>query len=113
MHLMARPVTLLLLIAVLLQAFDQYSTLVLVQYGGTEANPLAVWMFGMMGVEWTIILLKTLGLGIVCFIAYICDDRKSAKVLGLINVYYFILLGAFNFRFLLKVLWCSSSSGIC
>jgi hypothetical protein len=110
---MARRVTILLLIAVLLQAFDQYSTLVLFQHGGIEANPLAVWMFGIMGVEWAIILLKTIGVAIVCFIVYICDERKSVKILGLINVYYFILLGAFNFRYLLRVILCPSISVFC
>ncbi|MDY0312484.1 MAG: DUF5658 family protein [Desulfobacterales bacterium] len=111
-QLMARRVTILLLIAVLLQGFDQYSTLVLFQYGGIEANPLAVWLFGIIGVEWTIILLKTIGVGVICLIVYICDERKSVKILGLINVYYFILLGAFNFRYLLRVFLCPSTEGL-
>lgn len=93
----------MLILAVLLQCFDQYSTLVLIQHGGIEANPLAVWLFGLVGVEWAIILLKTIGVGVVCFIAYICDERKGAKVLGLINAYYLILLGSFNFRFLWRI----------
>ena len=94
---------LMLIVAVLLQCFDQYSTLVLIQHGGIEANPLAVWLFGLVGVEGAIILLKTLGVGIVCFIAYICDERRGVKILGVINAYYLVLLGAFNFRYILRI----------
>ncbi len=93
----------MLILAVLLQCFDQYSTLVLIQHGGIEANPLAVWLFGLVGFEWAIILLKTLGVGVVCFIAYICDERRGVGILGLVNIYYLVLLGGFNFRFLLRV----------
>lgn len=95
-------VLVMLILAVLLQAFDQYSTLVLIQHGGVEANPLAIWLSGLVGVEWAIILLKTIGVGLVCFIAYICDERRGVKILGLINAYYLILLGTFNFRYLLR-----------
>ena len=94
----------MLIVAVLLQCFDQYSTLVLIQHGGIEANPFVVWLFGLVGVEQTIILLKTLGVGVVCFIAYICDDGRGVKILGLLNAYYLVLLGAFNFRYLWKVI---------
>jgi len=100
---MKRLTFILLCLAVALQVADGWSTLFLFQYGGTEANPLAVWLFGIVGVEWAIILLKTLGVGVVCFIAYICDERKGWKVLGLINAYYLILLGSFNFRYLWRV----------
>lgn len=93
----------MLILAVLLQCFDQYSTLVLIQHGGIEANPLAVWLFGLVGFERAIILLKTLGVGVVCFIAYICDERRGVKILGLINAYYLVLLGAFNFRYILRI----------
>ena len=93
----------LLCLAVALQVFDGWSTLFLFQYGGTEANPLAAWLFGLLGAERTIIFFKYLGAAIVCFIAWIWHDERGARALAVIDGYYLVLLGAFNFRYVLKV----------
>ena len=76
---------LMLIVAVLLQCFDQYSTLVLIQHGGIEANPLACWLFGFSDAGSVVIALKYLGAAVVCFIAWICGDERGAKVLGVID----------------------------
>ena len=94
----------LLCLAVALQVFDGWSTLFLFQYGGTEANPLAAWLFTFMGAKGAVLFLKHLGVAIVCFIAWIWHDERGARALAVIDGYYLVLLGIFNFRYVLKVI---------
>lgn len=95
----------LLLVAVLLQAFDQWSTLVLLQHGGVEASPIPVWCISAFGASCAVIGLKTLAVGLVCGIYWLCrGGEKAARILGLVNAYYLILLGWFNFRYILRVI---------
>ena len=97
-------VTAMLIVAVLLQCFDGYSTITMLQYGGVfEANPLAAWWMGSVGIVHGTMGLKMLGVAGVCMVAYLCDERRGVKILGVLNAYYLILLGAFNFRYLLRV----------
>ena len=91
----------MLILAVLLQCFDQYSTITLLQHGGVfEANHLAAWWMESVGVVYGTMGLKLFGVAAVCMVAYLCDERRGVRILGVLNAYYLILLGAFNFRYL-------------
>jgi len=92
----------LLCLAVALQVFDGWSTLFLLQYGGTEANPLAAWLFTFMGAKGAVLFLKHLGVASVCFIAWIWHDERGAMALAVIDAYYLVSLGVFNFRYVLR-----------
>ena len=101
---MKRATFVLLCLAVALQVFDGWSTLFLFRFGGTESNPLACWLFEFFDAADTVIALKYLGAAVVCSIAWICGDERGAKTLAVIDGYYLLLLGSFNFRYVLKVL---------
>ena len=94
----------MLILAVLLQCFDQYSTITMLQSGGVaEANPLAAWWMESVGIVHGTMGLKMFGVAAVCMVAYLCDERRGVKILGILNAYYLILLGSFNFRFLWRI----------
>ena len=90
----------MLLTGVALQAFDQWSTLFLLSHGCAEAMLIPALCIFLFGAVPAIIGLKTLSVGLLCLIAYMCKPKDACRLLGALNVYYAVLLATFNARFM-------------
>jgi hypothetical protein len=91
----------LLIAGVLLQCFDQYSTLALIPHGGIEANPVGVYLMGTLGLIPATVAMKTLVVGIPCeIVRHYRSGIIAVKTLAVLDGYYLILLSAFNLRLL-------------
>uniref|UniRef100_A0A6H1ZIZ7 Uncharacterized protein n=1 Tax=viral metagenome TaxID=1070528 RepID=A0A6H1ZIZ7_9ZZZZ len=85
-----------------LQAFDFWSTNKILSKGGMELNSLLRWIMRKIGVLPTLTITKVplcilIGLAVVIY----PSNQMLSIVLGLVNLYYIVILYKNNFRTLL------------
>lgn len=83
------------LVAILIVAMnmlDAFFTLLLLSYGGEEANPVALWLLETG--PWAFILAKTLGIGICTVLLVMIKNFRGARLgLGIVLAVYTLLIG--------------------
>jgi hypothetical protein len=88
------PRLLLLVLAVLaLNLLDAWFTLLFLSHGGKELNPIVQAVLDMGGHPWPFVLMKTVGIGILCGFLAITKHFRSARIgLWFVFVGYSVLL---------------------
>ncbi len=85
----------LFLVAILIVAMnmlDAFFTMLLLSYGGEEANPIALWLLETG--TWAFVLAKTLGIGLCTILLVMIKNFRGARVgLGIVLAVYTLLIG--------------------
>jgi len=99
-------------ILLLLNIFDGYSTIVLMERGFTEANPFMDWIMSYFGVTKAIVLTKGLFFSVLAWVSYkICIRKKTTvrEKVFLISAYtitisyYSYFMYTKNFQYMLLI----------
>ena len=88
----------LLVIFILLQIFDVWSTNRILSYGGVELNKIMAWIMSKFGVLPSLVITKS----IICILAFLVVVKYSSTAipisLAIINAWYVFILYKYNFR---------------
>ncbi len=93
----------LLICLVFISIFDIYSTVIILDNGGTEVNPVMNFFMNLIGVVPSLLLTKILALTAAFILAFKCKSKELpfySTLLIIVNIFYVHMLYTNNYYYL-------------